>query len=106
MSRAEILAARKAFVAGAVYAGGFDLHGVAEIRARKDFPLPKVKRPRVVRVAGGLAEGVAYRVVNGRLQFREPRATSWLPSTYTVQMVGMLADLIKNPTEEVEDDGR
>lgn len=103
-----VLRERAARVAGCVYAGG---EGHAEEclrRAPQKYPLPKVTRPRIV-----VLNGYALRAVAGEIEWAagvtagEPRwvgvssrsALSLRPTTFLVRA---LADLLANPTEEVE----
>lgn len=78
---------------------------------RNMFPLPKISRPRVVTESstGSLAR---WRVTNGELEWSRQRegwsalATSAARGMYiTAERAILLADLLANPTEEVEDDG-
>ena len=78
--------------------------------AREAFPLPKVTRPRVVRVGE-----LEYRISEGVIEFRKPcdklwcdhaewrDCMKWLPSSRTQDEVKALTDLLARPTEEVEE---
>ena len=88
------------------YARGMDEAGIAVSsaykaeRAAAAFPMPKVKRPRVVH----LDLGAPYRVVDGEVQFRNVfRGGKWEASvSLRADIVRQLADLLDNPDEEVE----
>lgn len=72
-------------------------------RAAKRFPLPKVTRPRVV----ADSEGNAWRVVDGNLECRDA-VNEWTRVRHcgiTAERLRMWADLLANPTEEVEEEG-
>jgi hypothetical protein len=71
----------------------------------KMFPLPKVTRPRVVRDR----EGWKWQCIDGRIQWSGPRGWRFADvMTYAVRVtperVVLWADLLANPTEDVEDD--
>lgn len=106
MSRVEILAARKGFVQGFIRASNpnpyTDPPGWLVRAAAEAFPLPKVRRSRVITTP----EGTAYRLYQGRVEYRMKDSIGWTRSNYTVDTLRAFADLAKNPTEEVEDDGR
>ena len=77
--------------------------------AKRNYPLPRVTRPRVIQrhPFGTLFD---WRLVGGVLEWRSPGGGSW--GTYTIdsdeewKRIGPIyADLLANPTEEVDDDG-
>jgi hypothetical protein len=79
-------------------------------RAEREYPLPRVTRARVVRDTAG----IAWRVVDGRLEFDrgderlEPSqqwaTTDWYGTLRIgAERIRLWADLLANPTEEVED---
>lgn len=83
--------------------GADDLRG-AEVEASCMFPLPKVTRPREVTCKG--CGNYKFRVVGGFIHERGPMDGVWHEvSTWNIgaEMVAMFADLLANPTEEVED---
>lgn len=80
--------------------------------SRKRYPLPKVERPRVVVETSVHGRTVAWKYEHGALWWRNPRGSGeWysLMSPRTSEMfitperVKLLADLLANPTELVED---
>ena len=73
--------------------------------ARQSFPLPKVTRPRVVQ--DPLYHWKKWRVIDGELQRNgsEDDSDEWVStplSDMTAARVRVLADLLANPTEEVD----
>lgn len=69
------------------------------------YPLPKVTRPRVVETA---RSGYEWRIVGGALQERRIDTELWRIAEGWVgdpENMRVLADLLANPTEEVDDDG-
>ena len=126
-SRAEQLAAREAFVAGATRAT-FEYHGPIAIRnvdawatqeARQHYPLPKVTRPRIVTATFDNAT-VRFAIIDGEFRFiydyydqkLQPRFSVAEyanghkgPLTFTKELARLFdiyADLKANPTEEVD----
>lgn len=109
-----VKAKRQAFRDGAVHAARTHGCGRPEC-ADERYPLPKITRPRVVKYKAHF-----FRVVDGRIQWSKPwwkRASApesletWHdvegthPSLVTVpsaELILILADLLANPTEEVE----
>jgi hypothetical protein len=101
----------------AAYARAMMIHGgqswdEAHCAAGRVYPLPKVTRPRVVqdpnkpyrwfRVIGGEVYAKTTRYSDGEWT---PLAGNWsIPAT--PEMIRLWVDLLANPTEEVEDDGR
>ena len=70
--------------------------------ARKRFPLPKMTRPRVVHDHNDRCD---YRAMNGTIERRDEwqdwRLVNDTPPT--ARRVKLWADLLANPTEEVEE---
>jgi hypothetical protein len=107
-----ILARRSAFMLGAAYGEAFPVMSFAGRieRSHIEFPLPKVERPRVVRDVEHMNANFnpsEWRFVNGELERRDLRFDEWASSenaVLTVQRIKLLADLLANPTELVEDD--
>lgn len=102
--RNAVLRERAAFVKGyhtyrdGSYRPAFGGVEEGERYAHKAFPLPRVTRPRVAQTSVG-----EIRVVNGIVQIRE--GAGWLSaSVLTRANVEAIADLLANPTEEVEAD--
>ena len=110
--RAAILRERAAFERGFVTGrAGCPLAHAEELRplgqkfAREAFPLPRVTRPRVVR----WPDGGFVRLRNGAWQWGSDGLAYWRPlapfyEAYATEKVHILADLLANPTETVEDD--
>ena len=117
--RQLIEAKREAFVAGADWCF-HDCHTTRALSitsrprwiaaAKSLFELPKVTRPRVVKDA----EGVSWRVSGDTVQWSVGKGCDWAPRDWaplsnshiwlTVERVHLLADLLANPTEEVDDE--
>ena len=111
-----VLREREAFRAGAsavFVAFGIDPWGHrssgewqgSEHIARARYPLPKVTRPRVVTCP---KNGAQFRVIDGELQGRDTVLDGWLSVAtiiynVTPDRVALWADLLANPTEEVEE---
>lgn len=97
--RDMILAKREAYAAGAKAWGAASKNGV--LRAAREYPFPKITRPRVVRDKFGV--GMLWRVMSGELQ-SSFRGNEWCvePAYVTPERVALWADLLANPTEEVE----
>ena len=114
-----VLRERKAFVAGSIdreqkrVLGYADAHKTAETR----YPLTTATRPRLVQFPGGRPSEL-LRVANGRVEYTAcgpGENGGWIAAMPHViganldkkwQSPGLLrviADLIENPTEEVED---
>ena len=100
-----VIARREGYAQGATWykAGRVPLHEVVE-QADNYYPLPKVTRPREVRDS----HGVEWRWGWWGFEFRDDGdgcwsnvATSGTPGI-TKERVLLLADLLANPTEEVE----
>lgn len=90
---------RKAFRAGAYWGTSNRYDGYARAEAERRYPLPKVERPRLVRI------GVdSYRVKDGVLQIMDCCHDAWHASSYDATVVHVLADMIANPTETVSGD--
>jgi hypothetical protein len=105
---------RAAFLAGAKKAlevaqyGGFPWDG-AEVTAEGRYPLPKVTRPRVITENSGISYSVILYGARSVIQFRYPKSDLWMstiPESFTIDAVraAIWADLLANPTEEVEVD--
>lgn len=120
--REVILRERRAFTDGA-YCW---MHGEARLMGRSvhssdvlndavhKFPLPKITRPRVV--VDSRWSRREFRVVDGQMQTRDPgeqwhclenpnvnARSAGLPIVIDAVRVALWADLIANPTEEIED---
>lgn len=67
----------------------------AEGYAASRFPYPKVTRPRVVEL-----HGTEYRLADGALQYQ--LASGRWSEVCRPAFVSLIADLLKNPTEEVD----
>lgn len=88
--------------------GDSDTWGGSTTLAERHFPLPKVTRPREVLDKTGLG-AFWWRIVDGVLEHRAANSDKWYKDTREeagnfvfVERVKLLADLIANPTEEVE----
>ena len=104
--REMVLAQRAAFIAGAEYRREPPQHSAVDCDAchamsRDRYPLPKVTRPRVVQDANGWR----WRVVDGVLQSL-PGGDVWNNVVYINDRNRrtVLADLLANPTETMEDE--
>ncbi len=102
---------RKAFEDGMVRGSAREFTNIARVRqaASEAYPLPKITRPRVVDDPHDCQEGSAWRVVEGRIEYRwkgdKPSAwRQYASSPITPERVAMWANLLANPTEEVPDD--
>lgn len=108
--RDVVLAEREAFIAGvntrARLDVGDDWKGAAH-EAAKRYPLPKVTRPRVLSDGAGMQYSV---IIDGErlvIQYRHKPNEMWsrtFPGVFTIDAVRaqIFADLLANPTEEVE----
>lgn len=79
--------------------------------AKRDYPLPKITRPRVVRDFS-LDTTREFRVVDGVIQARDIGRLNQEWGTEGLRgwkvdaaVIRTFADLLANPTEEIEDDG-
>lgn len=77
-------------------------HCGADVRdeAAREYPLPKISRPRVV-----YRGDFAWKVEDGRFWFRLGESGDWHGIVFgpvTVKLVHFWNDLAANPTEEVE----
>lgn len=108
MTKREVLIAREAFVAACRVCANEapQWQWQAEQTAASRYPLPKVTRPRVVTF-----DNAAFRFHDGVIQKRHRNgfdaghdvwAIAHLPAT--AALVRLWAELLANPTEEVEDD--
>ena len=80
-----------------------DQREVLEKQAAEKYPYPS--EPRVVRVPTPAGRPRYYRVVDGRLQVSvdvNGVGGPWLPSQHDAQTVAALAELLQNPTVEVD----
>lgn len=114
--RDAVLRERAAYGAGLLRGNhqSFSRPNDLEAQAARIFPLPKIVRPRVISEESGLS-CVDWRYVDEQLWWRHHANTrqTWnsLSSAtgagmfITAERAVLLADLIANPTEEVEDDG-
>lgn len=115
-TRALVQAQRDAFVAGAEWRASTDVLK-ARIVAASRYPLPKVTRPRYVRDPENVNR--EWKVERGELYTRryDNGTVDWYPVAAaclrgetvpppTIARVRLWADLIENPTEEVQDDAR
>lgn len=120
-TKREVLIAREAFVKACIRAIEHFGWGYREPRyatwpgarklAESIYPLPTVTRPRTITVAKHEVEGTEYnaatfRALNGRIEYRSEFSGKWIVSNKdaTAQRVAAWADLLKDPTETVEDD--
>ena len=102
----KCLLQREAFGAGYVVGCGFGAYVREDVRrreaaqeAKSRYPLPKVTRPRVV--AGLRAQ---YKVVDGVVFGRSNASFDWrVSASIHVDDVVRVADLLANPTEEVDE---
>lgn len=105
--REKIELQRKAFAAGLLFPQSMCPEGsacatcnislyVARQRAIETYPIPQ--QPRVVKIGNGRE----YRVVDGLLQTRAQYSRAWEMSTWTVDEITALADLVANPLEDVK----
>lgn len=110
--RELVLAKREAFVAGSEWHASSWTGSLAPLEANDRYPLPRVTRPRVVRM-DRTVPGREFRVSGGNIESRtigvgldgQPfRWTALAQITPTPERIRILADLLANPTEEVEDD--
>lgn len=121
-----VLRERKAFYSGYVALNwcsceASEVCGTCQAETNRRYPLPKVTRPRVVIDAGGA--GVReWRYVEGQIQTRVRGTTHWfclahgdafaakavqhedVGFAWTPERINMLAKLIADPTEIVDDD--
>jgi hypothetical protein len=80
--------------------------GPCDREAEKRYPLPMVTRPRVVTDSFA----IAWRLADGALEFRLSQSAPWRvtphygPMGVTVERIRLWADLLANPTEQVEDE--
>jgi hypothetical protein len=82
---------------------GYDACRYCLVSAAKRYPLPQIKRPRVVTDPNIIGE---WRCVNGQLESRY-RPDEWRKVDYagvSIDRVKIWADLIARPTELVDDD--
>ena len=116
-TKREILIAREA-VKEALLSQGYSLSIVNSV-AREKYPLPFITRLRVVTDESDSGNPVEWRLVGDQLQVRMPTNPVHMPNSYvgpnwqsaTIPFVlrlfpsriKMLAELIENPTEWVED---
>jgi hypothetical protein len=74
------------------------------------WPLPKLMRPRVVRWPKSAAPAFDYRAKDGTIEWANPGQGDWTPygsiqeDVQTPGFLRALADLLANPTEEVDAD--
>lgn len=87
-------ARREAFAAGGSYYASGWTGSIAE-EARRRYPITK-RVPRVV--SDGRCE---WRMVDGELEYRLSNLV-WQRCGYNAERVRLFADLLANPTEEVE----
>lgn len=103
-NKEHILALRKAYIRGCINGIGFTSVGHTmkfEREAKEKYPLPMITRPRVV-CLNLHDDNLEYKIEHKTLFYRTEGQSIW-KQAYS-GYVEMLADLIKNPTEEVEDD--
>lgn len=96
---------RAAFVAGAnrchqEFHDGMSVLKGAEKIAAKEYPLPKVSRPRVVKDR----DGFSYRVVGGKLEFLSDCGAAWAELRDDAMIIPAgdvreIASLFDSPTE-------
>lgn len=112
MTAREIAVGRHMFVEGALYQRPF-IHALCDVEheAERRLPLPKVMRPRVVRDCGSFTTRSEWCVVDGSLRFRDAPEREWkwwrefrdyADTAPLPERVKLWADLLANPTEEVE----
>lgn len=114
MTRAAILAQREAFIEGAKLIFGnlrrfwtpYD-QTLAEREAARKYPIPTVKRPRVVRVT--LPGRVWEFKVEGGVQFKRLVSgdggygqRAWHATSWTLHDLRALVSIFEEPIEEVE----
>lgn len=112
--RDVVLRERAAFLKGANFAHtpepGNELHTIRRKWVAQEYPLPGVVRARVVRENG--YGSPAWRFDDGGLQMQYRDGGQWLrwnsfrdysESAPLPKRVAIWADLLANPTEEVED---
>ena len=99
----RVRALRAAFVAGANWRTSRGGYGVVEHEAARRYPMPMVTKPREI---VDHENGLAYRVVGGRLEVSNSEAPhrDWQPSSRFDPFVLKLADLLQNPTVTVPAD--
>jgi hypothetical protein len=112
MTKREVLIAREAYTRRSretysVEEWERSIRGLVEGEAAMTYPLPKVTRPRVVMDGDGagwrfipISEGVE----NGRFERSDTRDL-WRPVSQVPawpDIIAILADLLANPTEEVD----
>lgn len=103
--RDAVLRERKAFARGAYLFNVSSSMRCAEDRAAKEYPLPKIERPRVVQEHG---TGFKMRYVNGDFEHHVDDGKGWRRSfgsnscAVTAERVKLWADLLERPTELVE----
>lgn len=112
--RDAVIRERKAFQHGAEHGKEYRTDSFASA-AKSFYPLPKMTRPRVVR-ENGIGGEYEWRAVDGVIECRNVTGgsalTKWRTNDGTSASFGMfisarrvrlLADLLANPTEEVDD---
>lgn len=99
-AREKVLAQREAYMKGAMITG-YSGAAAAERAARIAYPMPTETRDRTVKV-----DGLTYRFKDGEFQFLSEDGVRWIGSLVFypegVAKYTALADLVANPTEEVE----
>lgn len=105
----KVLLLREAFVSGAGYRHSRVTNSAYADEyweeAKRRYPLPKVTRPRVVTVPmSSRSNGpfCDFKVSGNVIYAAKPPL--WEMSVHTPAGILMLADLVRNPTEEVEVD--
>jgi hypothetical protein len=84
----------------------YSLAGCDGISAREEYPLPEITRPRVVQHEGNyfrVEQGDALSHSRNGVYFGSLRTFKGI--TVDAALVRVLADLLANPTETVEDNG-
>jgi hypothetical protein len=110
LTKREVLVAREAYTRATGAIMTVDSR-TAERWAAREYPLPKVTRPRVVTDAHGVQWSFvsATRFKDALLMAKRPEWTDFRNGgdmdypLISLELAPVLADLLANPTEEVED---
>lgn len=110
--RELVMAKRNAFYDGANWASSSGSWVGAADEAKRRFPLPRRIVPRVVKESSGLYGDVEWRSVGGALewckdgrQWRSANNDNKSGMFITPHRVVLLAELLANPTMEIDDEG-
>lgn len=104
-TREEVLAAREAFRKGGLWRHTKFLDGALPVKdseyaavAAAKYPMPKITVPREIAY-----DGLRYRYVSGRFEYKRPSDGQWMASTaHNPADLKALLGLVDNPTCEVD----